>query len=93
LLRQHAARAGFTPRLDRSAADLPAKLALVATGHAIALAPGSLAPALRPDLRAVRLADAPTRGIYALTPRRGSHPLATALVAELTAGFADARQV
>lgn len=87
LLTQHAARAGFVPRLDRSAADLPAKLALVATGHAIALAPGSLSAALRPDLVAVRLAGAPTRGIYAVTPRRGRHPAAAALVAELAAAF------
>jgi DNA-binding transcriptional LysR family regulator len=89
LLRQHAARAGFAPRIDLSAADLPAKLALVATGHAIALAPGSLSAALRPDLAAVRLTGAPTRGIYALTPRRGRHPAAAALVAELASAFAD----
>ena len=37
LLRQHAARAGVTARIDLNAADLPGKIALVATGHAVAL--------------------------------------------------------
>ncbi|HET6195215.1 MAG TPA: LysR family transcriptional regulator, partial [Acetobacteraceae bacterium] len=37
LLRQHAARAGVVARIDLRAADLPGKIALVATGHAIAL--------------------------------------------------------
>jgi DNA-binding transcriptional LysR family regulator len=47
LLRQHAARAGVSARIDLTAADLPGKLALVATGHAIALIPGVLTRALR----------------------------------------------
>jgi hypothetical protein len=40
MLRQHAASAGVTARIDLNATDLPGKVALVATGHAIALVPG-----------------------------------------------------
>ena len=50
LLRQHAARAGTVARIDLHAADLPGKIALVATGHAIALIPGVLATTLRADV-------------------------------------------
>ena len=63
LLRGHAARAGVDATIDLVAADLPGKVALVATGHAIALVPGSLTLAQRPDVVAVPLVDAPTRGI------------------------------
>ncbi|MEV5551211.1 LysR family transcriptional regulator [Streptomyces sp. NPDC052309] len=76
LLRQHAARAGVSARIDLTAADLPGKLALVATGHAIALIPGVLTCALRTDVTTVALVDPPTRGIYTITPRRNPHPLA-----------------
>ncbi|WP_436698553.1 LysR family transcriptional regulator [Nocardioides sp. BYT-33-1] len=65
LLRAAAARAGFAPRIDLAAADLAGKVALVAAGHAVALVPGLLVPALRRDVVAVPVADAPTRRIYA----------------------------
>ncbi|MFF0383260.1 LysR family transcriptional regulator [Streptomyces sp. NPDC004286] len=88
LLRQHAARAGVTARIDLTAADLPGKLALVATGHAIALIPGALTRALRADVVTVDLVDPPTRGLYTITPRRAPHPRAAALHDHLVAaGF------
>lgn len=87
MLRRHAARAGITARIDLAAADLAGKTALVATGHAIALVPGVLTPALRADVTTVRLVDPPTRGIYALTPRRDPHPSARSFLDELTAAF------
>lgn len=65
LLRAAAARAGFQPRIHFAAADLVGKTALVAAGHAIALIPGLLTPALRPDVTLVTVPDAPTRQIYA----------------------------
>ncbi len=87
LLRRHAARAGVTARIDLAAADLPGKTALVATGHAIALVPGVLTRALRADVTTVPLVDPPTRGIYAITPRRDPHPCAGPLLDELAAAF------
>ncbi|WSQ10718.1 LysR family transcriptional regulator [Streptomyces sp. NBC_01231] len=80
LLRQHAARAGVSVRIGLTAADLLGKLALVATGHAIALIPGALTCALRTDVTTAALVDPPTRGIYAITPRRGPHPSAEPLL-------------
>ncbi|WP_039934452.1 LysR family transcriptional regulator [Streptomyces viridochromogenes] len=91
LLRQHAARAGVSVRIDLSAADLPGKLALVATGHAIALIPGVLTCALRSDVTTVRLVDPPTRGIYTITPRRDPHRCAASLHDRLAAAFASPR--
>ncbi|WP_345664900.1 LysR family transcriptional regulator [Streptomyces venetus] len=88
LLRQHAARAGVSVRIDLSAADLPGKLALVATGHAIALIPGVLTCALRTDVTTVRLVDPPTRGIYTITPCRDPHRCAQTLHDRLVAAFA-----
>lgn len=73
LLRSAAAKAGFAPRIDLAAADLAGKTALVAAGHAVALVPGLLVPALRRDVVAVAVADAPTRGIYA-TLAAGADP-------------------
>ncbi|MFD6417165.1 LysR family transcriptional regulator [Streptomyces sp. NPDC060194] len=90
LLHRHAARAGFTPHIALPAADLPGKLALVATGHAIALAPGSLTRALRPDITTVPLTDPPVRGIFALTPRHDPHPLTGDLLDRLTVALAPA---
>ncbi|MFE7776598.1 LysR substrate-binding domain-containing protein [Streptomyces sp. NPDC057445] len=87
----HAARAGVSARIDLTAADLPGKLALVATGHAIALIPGVLTCALRADVTTVGLADPPTRGIYTITPRRDPHPCATPLLDHLTTAFASFR--
>lgn len=88
LLRRQAARAGVSPRIDLAAADLPGKLALVATGHAIALIPGVLVCALRADVTTVALVDPPTRGIYTLAPRRGPHPSAAPLRDQLATAFA-----
>lgn len=73
LLRAAAARAGFAPRIDLAAADLAGKTALVAAGHAVALVPGLLLPALRRDVVAVAVVDAPTRGIY-VTVAAGADP-------------------
>ncbi|MFG2959695.1 LysR family transcriptional regulator [Streptomyces sp. NPDC048291] len=87
LLRGHAARAGVGARIDLTAADLPGKLALVATGHAIALIPGVLTSALRTDATTVALVDPPTRGIYAITPRRDPHPFAAPLLDHLAAAY------
>ena len=87
LLRRHAARAGVSARIDLTAADLLGKLALVATGHAIALIPGVLTRALRTDVTTVALVDPPTRGIYTITPRRDPHPSAAPLLAQLATAF------
>ncbi|MER5528716.1 LysR family transcriptional regulator [Streptomyces sp. NPDC002677] len=89
LLRQHAARAGVSAHIDLTAADLLGKLALVATGHAIALIPGVLTGALRADVTTVALVDPPTRGIYTLTPRRDPHPCAVPLLDRLATAFAS----
>ncbi|MFF3934801.1 LysR family transcriptional regulator [Streptomyces phaeofaciens] len=91
LLRQHAARAGVNARIDLTAADLPGKLALVATGHAIALIPGVLSHALRTDVTTVTLVDPPTRGIYTITPRHNPHPCAAPLLDQLATAFAPVR--
>ncbi|MGC4750056.1 LysR family transcriptional regulator [Micromonospora sp. DT201] len=91
LLRQHAARAGVTTHIDLTAADLPGKVALVATGHAIALIPGVLTCALRTDVTTVTLVDPPTRGIYMITPRRAPHPSATPLFDQLVSAFGPRR--
>lgn len=91
LLRQHAARAGVSARIDLTAADLLGKLALVATGHAIALIPGVLTCALRTDVTTVGLVDPPTRGIYTITPRRDPHPSAAPLLDQLATAFASVR--
>ncbi|MFJ1806799.1 MULTISPECIES: LysR family transcriptional regulator [unclassified Streptomyces] len=91
LLRRHAARAGVSARIDLTAADLHGKLALVATGHAIALIPGVLTGALRTDVTTVPLVDPPARGIYTITPRRDPHPCAAPLVDQLVTAFASLR--
>ncbi|MFJ4973901.1 LysR family transcriptional regulator [Streptomyces coeruleorubidus] len=88
LLRQHAARAGAGARIDLAAADLLGKLALVATGHAIALIPGVLTCALRSDVTTVSLVDPPARGVYTITPRRDPHPTAALLLDRLATAFA-----
>ena len=65
-LRTMAARADVELWIDRSATDLMTKTGLVAAGHGVALVPGSLARALRPDVHVLRLTDATRRGIYVL---------------------------
>jgi DNA-binding transcriptional LysR family regulator len=87
LLRQHAARAGVTARIDLHAADLPGKIALVATGHAIALVPGVLAATLRAGVTTLALVNPPTRGIYAILPLQDPHPSAPLLLHHLTTSF------
>jgi DNA-binding transcriptional LysR family regulator len=83
LLRQHAARAGVTARIDLNAADLPGKIALVATGHAIALTPSVMVATLRPDVTTLRLFDPPTRGIYSVRPRLDPHPSVQPLIRQI----------
>lgn len=68
LLRTACARAGFEPRIELRAADLPGKTAMVAAGHAVALVPGALTPALRRDVVAVPVEEGPTRGIFVTLP-------------------------
>ena len=87
LLRQHAARAGVIARIDLHAADLPGKIALAATGHAVALVPGVLATALRADVTTLALVDPPTRGIYAVLPRNNPHPSAPLLLHQIMMSF------
>ncbi|MGW1987867.1 LysR family transcriptional regulator [Streptomyces collinus] len=87
LLRRHAARAGVAVDIALTAADLPGKLALVATGHAIALVPGALKCALRADVTTAPLVDPPTRGIYTITLHRDPHPSAAALTDHLAEAF------
>ncbi|GAA4371916.1 LysR family transcriptional regulator [Nocardioides caricicola] len=70
VLQQAAAAAGFTPRIDLEAGDLLGKVALVAAGHAIALVPGLLVAALPPGVAVRRIADGPTRVVYASRVRR-----------------------
>jgi len=80
-------RAGVIARIDRNAADLPGKVALVATGHAVALVPGVLATALRVDVTTLALVNPPTRGIYAVLPRHDPHPAAPLLVRQVMTSF------
>ena len=87
LLRQHAARAGVIARIDLNAADLPGKIALVATGHAVALIPGALAPSLRADVTTLALVNPPARGIYAVLPRNDPHPAAPLLLRQIMLSF------
>jgi DNA-binding transcriptional LysR family regulator len=87
LLRQHAARAGAIARIDLNAADLPGKIALVATGHAIALIPGVLTTTLRADVTTLALVHPPTRGIYAVLPHHDPHPSAPPLLQQITMSF------
>jgi len=87
LLRQHAALAGAFARIDLRAADLPGKIALVATGHAIALIPGVLAATLRADVATLALVNPPTRGVYAILPRHDQHRSAPQLLHQLMMHF------
>lgn len=79
LLRSMAARAGVEVRVDRSATDLMSKTGLVAAGHGVALVPGLLVPALRADVRVLRLREAVRRGIFVL--ERADAPVQDAFVA------------
>jgi DNA-binding transcriptional LysR family regulator len=78
LLRSTAGRAGFEPKIDLPAGDLLGKTALVAAGHAVALVPGLLVPALRRDVVPLVVAEAPERRIFATTvagPSRAPEPV------------------
>jgi DNA-binding transcriptional LysR family regulator len=66
---------------------LPGKVALVATGHAVALVPGVLATALRADVTTLALVNPPTRGIYAVLPHHDPHPAAPLLVRQVMTSF------
>ena len=73
VLVQAAAAAGFTPDIELEAGDLLGKTALVAAGHAVALVPAMLVPALRPDVVVRRLLAPPRRTVYVVV-RRGHDP-------------------
>jgi DNA-binding transcriptional LysR family regulator len=66
LLVAAAGRAGFEPRLEMEAGDLAGKLALVATGQAVALVPGLLRETVPGGTVVRRLADPPVRSVFAL---------------------------
>ena len=90
LLRRSAGRAGFDARIERTAADLMGKMALVAAGHAVALVPGVLAPSLRRDVVAVALVDPPRRGIFAITRVAAEpHPAVRPLLDAMTEALAE----
>jgi len=81
MLRQLAARAGFDPRISRSADDLLAKTGMVAAGLGVALVPDMLLPSLRGDLAVLRLTKPVHRGIYLLArkDKQGLDDLVSAL--------------
>ncbi len=85
VLVQAAGRSDFEPRIELVAGDLLGKVALVAAGLAVALVPGMLTPALPPAVVVRRLADPPTRTVYAVhrrsRPRAGVDRLVAALAA------------
>lgn len=84
VLQRAAAAAGFTPRVDLEAGDLLGKVALVAAGHAVALVPGLLAPALPTGVVVRELADGPVRTVYASRLERADpDPVLDDLVAGL----------
>lgn len=70
VLVQAAAAAGFAPAIELDAGDLLSKTALVAAGHAVALVPALLVPALRSDVSVRRLVAAPRRTLYAVVRHR-----------------------
>jgi DNA-binding transcriptional LysR family regulator len=83
MLRRLAARAGFDPRVSRSADDLLAKTGMVAAGLGVALVPDLLLPSLRGDLAVLRLTKPVHRGIYLLArkDKQGLDDLVAALTA------------
>jgi len=88
LLQALALRHRLVLELDRSCDDLMTKIALVAAGHGVALVPSSLRPALRADTTLIALADAPRRGVHAVTRtgRSDLEPVLSALAAGRPAG-------
>lgn len=80
MLRDLATRADVRVHLDHTATDLLSKIGLVAAGHAAALVPGLLVPALRADLHVLRLRETITRGVHLVATREATEGL---LVSEL----------
>jgi DNA-binding transcriptional LysR family regulator len=66
LLVSAAGRAGFEPRIDMEAGDLAGKVALVAAGQAVALVPRLMLGSVPEQVVVRRLADPPTRSVFAL---------------------------
>jgi DNA-binding transcriptional LysR family regulator len=66
LLVAAAGRAGFEPRVEMEAGDLAGKVALVATGQAVALVPGLLTTIVPGRTVLRRLADPPVRSVFAV---------------------------
>lgn len=66
LLVSAAGRAGFEPRLEMEAGDLAGKIALVAAGQAVALVPRLMLGSVPEQVVVRRLADPPTRSVFAL---------------------------
>ncbi|MVO84249.1 LysR family transcriptional regulator [Streptomyces sp. p1417] len=71
---------GFSPRVAHVVGEWTAKLGYVAAGLGVALVPALAAQGVRPDvaLIPVRDEDAPTRAVYAATPRDRTAPPAVA---------------
>ncbi|WP_083449874.1 LysR family transcriptional regulator [Luteipulveratus mongoliensis] len=90
VLVQAAARAGFSPRIEYDVRGLLSKLALVASGHGVAVVPGLLLSGLRSDIATRRLLDPPRRGVYVAHRRTAmDDPVIGAFVEALTAEVAD----
>src|SRR4051812_4935130 len=78
--------AGFEPRLVMLTRDPLATRAIAAAGLAVSLTPRLLARVQLPGIALPALREpAPLRALYAVLPDKGAHPLAGALVRELTA--------
>lgn len=71
MLRSMAARVDLDLWIDRAATDLMTKTGLVAAGLGVALVPGLLVPALRADVRVLRVQGSIRRGIFVLEPTGG----------------------
>jgi DNA-binding transcriptional LysR family regulator len=61
-------RAGFEPDVQFETADLQAHVALVSSGHAVALLPDLLWRTATPPVRLVDLDDAPARTVFTAAP-------------------------
>jgi DNA-binding transcriptional LysR family regulator len=86
MLRSMAARVDLELWIDRAATDLMTKTGLVAAGHGVALVPGLLVPALRADVRVLRVQGAIRRGIFVLEPAGGDSQQAFVRALRATVG-------
>jgi DNA-binding transcriptional LysR family regulator len=78
--------AGFEPRIVIVTRDPLAARGIGAAGLAVSLTPRLLARLELPGIVTLPLGrEAPRRALYAVLPPAGAHPLAAALVDELTA--------